>query len=236
MPPLDLVPRLQGFLVGFLTGFLPGLLSGYILLNLTDRRKALRDRSRQIYVPLHDQLFRALKQVEEFDRPLAIDLNFWKSLEASGLSNGVRASLRKKISHLYAYVLPEFESAWMALNESDGSSHGMRELLVRYEEKLGVECPPTPGERFTPWWRFLLTREFQPALLNVSDFARIRIWNKYLIEDELSKKGLKPVTILQEIWTEAQSSPAIRRLQAAREIVLVEIPPSLKKVSKLIQA
>lgn len=231
----DFFSGFGGFAAGLVSGFLPGLLSGYVLLRLTDRRKAFRDRSREVYVPLHKQLFEALKQVEKSDRAHAVDPHFWSDLEASGLAKGVRRSLRKRVAYLYSTLLPEFESAWMAFNESDGSSHGIRELLSGYDESLGVDAPHLQGGPFPSWWRFMLATTFEPSLLGFADFRNFRIWNKYFIEGESAAKGRNSMDVLREIWSVAQTNPAVKRLQAARAHLLSTIPPTLKTINKLIQ-
>jgi len=235
MSARDLLSGFGGFAAGLVSGFLPGLLSGYVLLRLTDRRKANQDRSREIYVPLHKQLFEALKQVELSDRALAVDPIFWSDLEASGLAKGVRRTLRQKVAYLYSRLFPEFEKAWMALNESDGSSHGIRELLAAYDELVGVDAPHLERGPFPSWWRFLLARTFQPPLLGFADFRTFRIWNRYFIEGEPSAKGRASIDILREIWSVAQKNPSVQRLQEARERLLAEIPPTLKSINSLIQ-
>lgn len=235
MPAHDLFSGFGGFAAGLVSGFLPGLLSGYALLRLTDRRKACRDRSREIYVPLHKQLFEALKQIELSDRALAVDPHFWSDLEATGLAKGVQRSLRKNVAHLYSTLVPEFESAWMALNESDGSSHGIRELLSGYDESLGVDAPHLPRGPFPSWWRFVLATTFQPSLLGFSDFTTFRIWNKYFIEGDPATTGRSSTEVLREIWSLAQANAAVQRLQLARARLLATIPPILKSINRLIQ-
>jgi hypothetical protein len=231
MPARALLSGFGGFAAGLVSGFLPGLLSGYVLLRLTDRRKANRDRSREIYIPLHQQLFEALKQVEHSERPHGVDPNFWSDLEASGLAKGIRRSLRKKIAYLYSTAFPEFEKAWMALNGSDGIS----KLLTNYDESVGVDVPHLQGGPYISWWRFLLATTFQPSLLGFSDFRTFRIWNKYFIEGEPAAKGRGSMEVIREIWSVAQENPAVRRLQAARELVLTNIPPTLKRINRLIK-
>jgi hypothetical protein len=235
MIPCDFVARVPSFVAGFLTGFVPGLLSGYVLLRLGDRRKSLKERSSEIYVPMHHQLFNALEEVTRYQRPNSADPNSWKNIEASGIAKGIPRRLRNEIADVYVNAIPEFDLAWKNLNSSDGTYWGTTELLRSYDEKFGVELPFLPGEPWPQWWAFLLTTPFQPALLNLPHFDRVRLWNKYLVRSVLSGSGIEPVEVLHQIWTEAQSNAAFQRVRVTREVLLTKLPLLLKKLNRRIQ-
>ena len=66
------------FLGGIAVGFLSGYFSGRFLDRDRERRTKRRERSRNIFEPLHVQLSEARTQITNFERPNALNYDFWR--------------------------------------------------------------------------------------------------------------------------------------------------------------
>lgn len=219
----------SAFLAGVLTGFVPGFVSGYLLDRIRERRATRKERSKNIFEPLHAQLTRSHSQVADCERAHALDYNFWNQLQESGSIKAIPARLHRPLRELYSVLIPNYEAAWRAVNEQ-----AVQALLEPWANRIGYVWNTGQIPRFPKWYKFLQSPQFQPSLLQLQDERIIPLWNKVTDEEKIGQIGLTISQFLEKLWNEAQTTPSFQSLRDSRLAALRRLSELILRIQKLI--
>jgi hypothetical protein len=205
-----------------LASFALGLLSGYVLIVLQDRRRARQALSKEAYGPLHKQIHRALQQFETNQRALAIEPNFWRDLEAAGVTQGIKSSIRAELKGLYTRIFPAYDSAW-----HEACVRAVPALLRQWDQEYGV-APEKLKTRQVNWWQVATDEDFLPDLLPLQD-------HEALFLHDMVFPAWQPVTLasfIRQRKRELEELPAIRQFKARRSEAINRSSDILKALVK----
>lgn len=217
----------SSFLYGIVVGFLPGFFSGYFLDRIREGRTKRKERSRDIFEPLHAQLSEARTQITDFERPGALSYDFWHQLNMPRRMMAIPPALQQPLRELFSDIIPAYEASWKAVNE-----HGVEQILTPWTLKLGTDPDLKNQQRFPKYYRFLCAPEFRPALLELQNHGLIPIWNKVAYQETILGQGLTVDQFLKHLWDEAQAVPMFQASRNARQSalrVLSELIPLVRE-------
>jgi hypothetical protein len=217
------------FFGGIVVGFLAGFFSGYSLDRIKERRTKKRERSRNIFEPLHTQLTEARSQITNFERPNALSYDFWHKLNLPRNMMAIPSDLQQPLRELYSDTVPNYEASWKAVNE-----HGVEQLLTPWTTKFGTDRDLKNIQRLPRWNRFLSAPEFRPSLLEIQTPGIIPLWNKDTTQEALNGFGLTADQFLKQIWDEAQAISTFQALRNSRQATLRALSELIPAISKLI--
>ena len=190
-----------------LASFALGLLSGYLLMLVQDWRRARQALSKEAYRPLHEQIHRALRQFETSQKAVAIETNFWRNLEAAGVTRGIKSSIQAELRALYTRVFPAYDKAWQ-----EACLRAVPALLRQWDQRFG-QPPGGVRIREVNWWQVATDEDFLPDLLPLQNGEALRF------HDWVIQQGQLPGTLetfIRERKRELEELTAIRELRACR--------------------
>jgi hypothetical protein len=205
-----------------LASFALGLLSGYVLIVLQDRRRARQALSKEAYRPLHKQIHRALQQFETSQRALAIKPNFWRDLEAAGMTQGIKSSIQAELKGLYTRIFPDYDSAWL-----EACLRAVPALLRKWDQEYGV----ARGQlkiREVNWWQVATDEDFLPDLLPLQDCEALCL-------HDMVFPAWQPMPLesfIRQRKRELEELPAIRQFKARRTEAINRSSDILKALVK----
>jgi hypothetical protein len=205
----------SSFLYGIAVGFLAGFSSGYFLDRIREWRTKRKDRSRDIFEPLYAQLSEARTQITNFERPDALNYDFWHQLNQPRRIVAIPPALQQPLREFYSDIVPNYEASWIAVNE-----HGVEQILTPWTLKLGTAPDLSNIQRFPKYYRFLTSPEFRPALLEIQTPGIIPLWNKTTDQERLKGSGLTVDQFFKQVWDEAQAFPTFQALRNSRQTAL----------------
>jgi len=162
----------MGQLVSYFATFSLGLLSGYLLMRLQDRLQSRKALARDVYRPLHEDLFRAHLQSKRGDRFL--EYSNWQKIRATGLTLTVPDKLRTKLEKLFEITLRSYDSAWGAGRD------WLYSILRGWDEKFGAPPPSGGAVRAWDWWGIYVQDEFQAPVPDLGANEIIPLGQTYI--------------------------------------------------------
>ena len=182
--------------------FVGGAIAKWFQGLLQDRKKerqALRD---EIFRPMRVEVYKSIPQIESRMRVTTLDFEHWNRVVASGRNREIPDDLCDALEQLYNREMPRHDRAWQDANDQVTDVMG---LVDRdFGKPLSRRDLPV-----RPWWLFLTQETFSPEILGWDSGPPFRLWDR-----ELNMERLRPLhgsidDLLNRIWTEGQSRPAI---------------------------
>lgn len=216
-------------LSSFATGFGSGFAANYAIERWRERRAFSRNRSRDIFQPIHEQFVEVLTEIEAHQRPNHLNRAFWQSLKASNLIDVLRPDLRSRLEDIYENLAPRYDTLWRSLNGTE-----VPKLMTHLGERYGKIRPYQPNDPQLPkWWRFLGSETFRPSLLDLANGDDVQLWNRYFVD--LSKLDIPDKTMnefLRMCWEQASLVPNIVALRQAHSKLLQAISVAMRDIKK----
>jgi hypothetical protein len=100
---------------------------------IRERRARGKQRSKDIFEPLHDQLVKARTEISACERANSVNFDFWNKLNTSGRVNEIPSRLHRPLRDFYSETIPNYEAAWKTVNEQ-----AVQSVLESYSAKFGV--------------------------------------------------------------------------------------------------
>jgi hypothetical protein len=202
---------LHSFISGIIMGFAAGFPSGYFLDFLRNRRTTRKERSKNIFEPLHGQLSRARVEIVACVRADSIDRNFWNQLNETGRVNEIPRPMQVLLREFLSDIIPNYEAAWRAVNEQ-----GVQEVLEPWSKKIGTAYAQGETAYFPKYYRFLSAEKFHPAWLELRNPGTVPLWNNAVSQQRLADLGTTVDQFLRQLWSESQTMPLFQNLRDAR--------------------
>lgn len=203
--------RMDPILSHILT-FALGLLSAAVLLWIQDKRQVQRTISREVYKPLHGELFAIYPLIEKGQRT-GRDGSLWKGIQAAGHANSISSGLFDKLDRIYGTILPAYDAAWLA-----AQAH-VDTLGQLWDAQHGR--PPGPAVmKDVDWWSLLTNSEFvrPPIALLAGDALRIRNNGVHLHTLQANQTSVDQ--FLRDRWDEAHNDAEFESFRNCRAAAL----------------
>jgi hypothetical protein len=206
---------------------------GALLTNLVpDRFRALipdrKQRSTEIFEPIHGHFIAALIEIQEGERASHLDGEFWCRLKSTDRVKVIKPDLRRQLTDIYETFGPRHDLAWREMND-DGLRTFMTHLAIRYGSRREVHS----GGKFPRWRRFLCENTFNPLLLELPNNGDVQLWDRHFLDrSKVDALSPHPNRFLRACWYEAAGSAAFANVKKERAVLKREIVSALAQVKK----
>jgi hypothetical protein len=192
-----------------------------------NRLQRHQELSELVYRPLYEQIYHALGQVENGQRPAALDFQFWDRLKAGARTKRIPQSLKLQIESLFR-LIPTYDKTWIQMHEQV-----IPAIRQEWDLRFGVQ---TGGLRVhdLDWPRFFADPDYVPVVQHVRQNDGLRLWNLAITETRLAQLGLTPEGLLRQFRREIQDAPSVTEFQTMRAQSINNIADLLRSLdSKL---